>query len=86
MRLVLHACGVGGAPYRSQTITEQWWPGEERDVSSEEAAYLLSTFPTCFAVVLREPPPAVPEVVTRPAEGVDRMERAPSKRRPAKGK
>ena len=85
MRLVLHACGVGGAPYRSSTITEQWWPLEERDVSEEEAAYLLRTFPGSFSVV-QPARPSVPPAVTRPATGVDRMERAPKAKAPPKRK
>jgi hypothetical protein len=85
MRLVLHACGVGGAAYRSSTITEQWWPLEERDVSEEDAAYLLRTFPECFAVV-QPARPSVPPAVTRPATGVDRMERAPKAKAKAPSK
>ena len=41
----------------SSSVHTAWQPGETRDVSEAEAAYLVGTFPDLFAPVAPEPAP-----------------------------
>lgn len=93
MRLVLLAFPGNSYAGSHPETRRRWFVGEERDLSDDTAAYLLSSFPDHFALVADAPldPSAEPEgALPEPVEGhasapsepsADRAVRSPRRRR-----
>ena len=61
------------------SLRDRWYAGEERDVTAEDAEYLLATFGAMFVVVEPPAPAVVAEVVEAPP--VDRAIKPPRRGR-----